>query len=170
MNNIVVHLLVHLLKFQCILLKFHELFFQVVKVVHCFSKWINHVVTRLPHLINFCFKVFHFLHLFHHLLFFFLSLLLEFFSFLHLPLSLDFFLFLFLHFHDSVIHFYQQMRKLWVNFIDQIWKICRSFIINVLEKHNCWKILRKVMYFCLMQLSLQYINDLLFVCSLNLLC
>ena len=45
------HLLIHLLEFESILLESHELFLKVVEVVHGFAEGINHVMTRLTHLV-----------------------------------------------------------------------------------------------------------------------
>lgn len=169
LENVILHLLIHLLKFYSILLQLHEFLFQVVQIVHCLTQTVNHVMARLPHLIDFSFQFFHFLHLFHHFLFFLLSLFLKLFSLLNLSLSFQFLLLLFLNLHDSVIHFNQKMWKLRIDFVHKIWEICGRFVINVLEKHYCWEIFRKVLNLVWRELSLKNVNDLLLLSCLNLL-
>lgn len=168
LKNVILHLLIHLLKLYSILLQLHEFLFQIVQIVHCLAQTVNHVMARLPHLIDFGLQFFHFLHLFHHLFLFLLSLFLKLFSLLNLSLSFQFLLLLFLNLHDSVIHFHQKMRKFRIDFVHKIWKICGRFVINVLEKHYSRKIFREVLNLVWRKLSLKNVDDLLLLSCFNL--
>jgi hypothetical protein len=81
---------------------------------------------------------------------------------MNLSLSVGFLLILSLNDSNSFIQAGQEMRKFWVDLIDQIGKISTCFIINSLEEHNRSEILFEILQLIVRNLSLQNINDTFF--------